>query len=166
MKKQNSVINLCVIGLLWFSLAFACNNGNDRGKTASYDETTPTRQTRQNTSSELTEQDVRDYFIRFSTERCESAVLDCKVIFDSPIQIGAATRRSIEGGLPPPEGGRALAYPVTVDYSVYKASKNDHSNPFSIHNRGGSYYFFRDVNLVWNSTAGEGVTTTYGNEQR
>ena len=165
MKKQNLLMNLGVIGLLWFSLAFACNNGGSSSKTPSYDNEKPTRSS-QNTSSELTEQDVRDYFIRFSTERCESAVLDCKVVFDSPIQIGAATRRSIEGGLPPPEGGMALAYPVTVNYSVYKASKNDHSNPFSIHNRGGSYYFFRDVNLVWNSTAGEGVTTTYGNEQR
>lgn len=160
MKKYNWLINSGVIGLLWFSLAFACKNGTS-SQTPSYDtKNTPIRSTQQNTSDDLTEQIVRDYFTKFHTERCESAVLDCKVVFDTPIQIGSSVRRSIEGGLPPPEGGLALAYPVTVDYSVYKANKGDNPNGQWSRYRGGVHYFYRDVNLVWND-APSGVNLTW-----
>jgi hypothetical protein len=160
MKKQNWLTNLGLVALLWFSLAFACKNGGSRSQTPNQDNETPTISSSQNTGGELTEQIVREYFTKFHTERCESAVLDCKVVFETPIQIGAATRRSIEGGLPPPEGGLALAYPVRVDYSVYKANKGTNPDGLWSRYRGGVHYFYRDVNLVWND-APSGVNLTW-----
>lgn len=165
MKRQNSLINLCVIGLLWFSLAFACKNGGSDGRTPSYsDDTTPTRSTRQNTGGELTEQIVRDYFTNYHMKGCNE-LYDCKVVFETPIQIGSSVRRNIDGGLPPPEGGLALAYPVTVDVSFYSRDIDANGIGQWAYKKGGIHYFYRDVNRVWND-APSGVTLTFANEGR
>ena len=184
MKKQNWLINLSVIGLLWFALGFACKSSNDRssGKTTGYDsgrktvntpsardddddeeETTTTQTTRQTTGGELTEQDVRTYFTKYHMSGCDE-LYECKVFFRTPIEIGSATRRNIEGGLPPPEGGLALAYPVTVDVSFYKRQKSSQKGQWAQYH-GGVHYFYRDVNLVWND-APVGANLTFDDEER
>lgn len=164
MKKYNWLISPAIIILLWFSLAFACNNGKDRGRTTSYD-TTPARQTRQNTNDELTEQIVRDYFTNSYMKDCNE-LYECKVVFETSIQIGSPVRRNIDGGLPPPEGGLALAYPVKVDISYYSRNKDLEGGIGQWkRQRGGIHYFYRDVNYVWND-APSGADLTFENEER
>lgn len=53
MKKRNWLINLSIIILLWFSLAFACNNNNSRTPTS---RSTRDNATRDDTSSPMTMQ--------------------------------------------------------------------------------------------------------------
>lgn len=180
MEKQNWLINLGIIGLLWFALGFACNNGSSRSgsRTTSYDtgrkttvtqstrddddDETAAQSTRQNTDGELTEQDVRDYFTNYHMKGCDE-LYECRVTFDTPIEIGSVTRRNIQGGLPGPEGGLAVAYPVNVDVSFYKRDIGLSSDKGQwSHYKGGTHYFYRDVNRIWND-AQVGVDFVLGN---
>lgn len=150
MKAQRLLINFGLIILLWFCMAFACKNGNDRKSTGD-DRTTP--RTGQNTPGGApTEQEVKDHITAYWT-KCQSYE-ECKVTFDGPVRINPKERHTFRNSY----GITVDAYPVKVNFSNYLRNKDAGPGGW-VHHRDGIYYFYRNSFGEWES-AQEGETTT------
>lgn len=148
-KRKRNIAKSSLIFILYSWFALSCSNGNSSGN---------------NPNAELTEQIVKDYFTNSQMKNCNE-LYECKVVFETPIQIGAALRRNINGALPAPDGIYSVAYPVIVDVSFYRRDKGiNAAGLWSIH-KGGIHYFYRDANSVWND-APEGVDLTFQTENQ
>lgn len=112
-----------------FLLALGCNDNN--GNT-------------NKDYGELTEPIVKAYFTNYHMKDCNQ-FYDCKVKFETPIEIDAPVRQNIYGALPPPDGGLPIVYPVKVDVSFYIDAGG-----IGIWSRykSGIHYFYRDANSI------------------
>ena len=147
MRNQSIISNINLLLILCSCFAMGCNNSNS------------------NTSKnegELTEQIVKDYFTNFHMKDCNQ-LYDCKVSFETSVEIGSSVRRNISGALPPPDGGWPIVYPVKVDVSFYKRDIDVNAIGMWTRYKGGVHYFYQDANSIW-LDAPEGVAMTLEND--
>lgn len=129
MKNQNITNSINLLLVLCAFLTFGCNNNINKD------------------GDELTQQIVKDYFTNYHMKDCNQ-FYDCKVKFETPIEIGTSVRRSIYGALPPSDGGLPIVYPVKLDVSFYKRDKDADGIGIWTRYKGGVHYFYRDANSI------------------
>ena len=154
MKKYSLPINLGVLVLLWFCLAFACKN-NEPSRSPNDDGTTPTRRTGQNTGGDaITEQEVKDNITQYWTRNCRNFE-ECRVTFDSGVRINPLERHSFHNGI------TVDSYPVKVEFSSFVRNKTlEGDKGLWYRHRGGIYYFYRNSFKEWEYEE-EGSTDTF-----
>ena len=144
MKSRKIIINIIPVLILFSCFVLGCNSGGNKK------------------DAELTEQNVKDYFTNYHMKNCNQ-FYDCKVIFETPVEIGSPERRSIDLALPAPDGGLPIVYPVKVDVSYYKRDIDANGIGLWTLYKGGIHYFFRDANNIWND-APSGVDMSFKND--
>ena len=144
MKNRKAITNLSLFLILCSCFAAGCGSGGNK------------------TAGDLTEQNVKDYFTNYHMKNCDQ-FYECKVIFETPVEIGFPVRQSITGAMPPPDGGLPIVYPVNVDVSYYKRNIDANGIGMWTRYKGGVHYFCRDANNIWND-APSGVDMKFEND--
>ena len=107
MKNYKLPINLGVIVLLWFCLAFACKNGKDTG--GSRNNNSGTTQSQTGNGKVPTEQDVRDAMTRHANDYWGTSYRNIVVTFESPVRVVAEGRLGETNN---------MYYEATVDWTL------------------------------------------------